>query len=144
MASKSETVLQALYVALAATLPPGATLLRNTVLPERVPAGGIMILRDGDPGAPEALMSPPLYVYEHRAQIDVLVEAPEDAREAAFDGLKLAIHAALDLDRTLGGACDYAIGEAPAPINIAIDGAEGFKAATIAVVLTYATPDPLL
>jgi len=144
MPSKSEAVLQALNIALATTLPNGAKLLRNAVLPERVPANGIIILRDGSPGTPEALMSPPLYVYEHRAEVDVVVEGTETAREAAFDALKLAIHAAIDADRTLGGLCDYAIGESPAPINLAIEGAEGFKAATIPVVLTYGTPDPLL
>lgn len=144
MASKSETVLQALFAALGTTLPVGAKLLRNSVLPERVPAAGAMILRDGTPGTPEALMSPPLYVYDHRAEIDVVVEGTEAAREAAFDALKLAIHAAIAADRTLGGLCDYAIGEAPAPINLAIEGAEGFKAATIPVVLTYGTADPLL
>jgi hypothetical protein len=144
MVSKSETVLQALNAALATTLPAGAKLLRNAVLPERVPAKGVMILRDGNPGTPEALMSPPLYVYDHRAEIDVVVEGKESEREAAFDALKLAIHAAIEADRTLGGLCDYAIGEAPAPINLAIEGAEGFKAATIPVVLTYGIADPLL
>jgi hypothetical protein len=144
MPSKSEAVLQALNAALAATLPTGAKLLRNAVLPERIPAAGVMVLRDGNPGTPEALMSPPLYVYEHRAEVDVVVEGQEAAREAAFDALKLAIHAAINADRTLGGLCDYAIGEAPAPINLAIEGAEGFKAATIPVVLTYGTADPLL
>lgn len=144
MASKSETVLQALHSALVGRMPFGAKVLRNAVLPERIPAAGIMILRDGNPGTPEALMSPPLYVYEHRAEIDVVVEGKEAAREAAFDALKLAIHSAINADRTLGGLCDYAIGEAPAPINLAIEGAEGFKAATIPVVLTYGTADPLL
>ncbi|WP_323006537.1 acyl-CoA transferase [Pseudorhodobacter sp.] len=144
MPSKSEAVLQALHSALVGRMPYGAKVLRNAVLPERVPAAGVMILRDGNPGTPEALMSPPLYVYEHRAEIDVLVEGTEAAREAAFDALKLAIHAAIAADRTFGGLCDYAIGEAPAPINLAIEGAEGFKAATIPVVLTYGTADPLL
>lgn len=144
MASKSETVLQALFTALGTTLPVGAKLLRNSVLPERVPAAGAMILRDGTPGDPEALMSPPCYVYEHRAEIDVIVEGTEAAREPAFDALKLAVQAAIAADRTLGGLCDYVIGEAPAPINLAIEGAEGFKAATIPVVLTYGTTDPLL
>jgi len=139
MASKSETVLQALHSALVGRMPYGAKVLRNAVLPERIPAAGIMILRDGNPGTPEALMSPPLYVYEHRAEIDVVVEGKEAAREAAFDALKLAIHSAIDADRTLGG-----FWEAPAPINLAIEGAEGFKAATIPVVLTYGTADPLL
>lgn len=144
MASKIETILQALMTALSASLPVGAKLMRNAVLPDRVPAGGIIIVRDGTPGEPESLMSPPCYVYEHRAELDVLTEGPAAAREAAFDALKLAIHTAIAADRTLGGLCDYVIGEAPAPINLAIEGAEGFKAATIPVVLIYGTTDPLL
>lgn len=144
MASKIETILQALEAALSTSLPVGAKLMRNAVLPDRVPAGGIIIVRDGTPGEPEVLMSPPCYVYEHRAELDVLTEGAAADREAAFDSLKLAIHEAIAADRTLGGLCDYVIGEAPAPINLAIEGAEGFKAATIPVVLIYGTSDPLL
>lgn len=144
MASKSELILVALEAALIAELPVGAVLERNSVLPERVPSAGMVILRDGNPGTPEVLLSPPLYVYEHRAEIDVVVEGLAAARDAQFDALKLAISAAVAADRTLGGLCDYALGEAPAPINLAVEGAEGFKAATIPVVLFYGTSDPLL
>ena len=149
MPSKSETVLQALEAALTGALtgalPGGARLLRNAILPERIPPAGLVILRDGDPGEPEALMSPPAWLYEHRAEIDVVVDgAGPDIRDAAFDAIKLAIGAAIAADRTLGGACDYALGEAPAPVDLAIDGAEGMKAATITVVLNYASDDPLL
>jgi hypothetical protein len=31
---------------------PGATVDRNSVLPEKVPAGGLVILRGGDPDEP--------------------------------------------------------------------------------------------
>ncbi|NDR57132.1 acyl-CoA transferase [Aliiruegeria sabulilitoris] len=144
MASRSEQVLQALHTALAASRPVGATLLRNAGLPARVPAAGMMILRDGDPGEPEFLFSPPLYVFEHRAEVDLIVETGTDAeRDAAFDTLKLALGAAIAADRTLGGLCDYVLGEAPAPLDLPVEGAEGLKAATVGVVLTYATDDPL-
>jgi hypothetical protein len=33
----------------------GATVERNSVLPEKVPTGGLIILRDGDPGEPDML-----------------------------------------------------------------------------------------
>ena len=49
MPSTRETVLQALH-ALLQTQP--APVLRGEVLPERVPATGLLILRDGDPGEP--------------------------------------------------------------------------------------------
>lgn len=141
----AESALSALFSALGATLPPGAKLLRNAILPERVPPQGVAILRDGDPGEPEVLLSPPRYIYEHRAEIDIAVEAASAAeRDAAFDALKRAIGAALAADRTLGGRCDYVVGEAPVAVGLPIEGAEGLKVATIGVVLSYATTDPLL
>ena len=45
MPSTRETILQALHMALQ-TQP--ASVLRGEVLPERVPAAGLLILRDGD------------------------------------------------------------------------------------------------
>lgn len=142
--STSEMVLKALLAALDAAKPSGARVLRNEVLPERIPSAGLIILRDGSPGEPQALMSPPHYYYEHRAEVDVLVDRPPSARDAAFDTLKQAVGAAIAADRTLGGLCDYVLGEAPAPLMLPIEGAEGFKAATIGVVLAYGSPDPLL
>nr|WP_299131251.1 acyl-CoA transferase [uncultured Amaricoccus sp.] len=142
--SKRERVLKALYTALNTTRPAGSTLLRNAVLPERIPAAGLMILRDGDPGEPQFLFSPPLWFYEHRAEIDVLVDAASPAaRDTAFDGVCQAISRALSADPSLGGLVDYALGEAPAPLDLAIEGAEGLKAASIGIILPYDTSDPL-
>jgi hypothetical protein len=50
-ASKAEQVLESLK-ALLETIPD-AVIQRNSVVPEKVPAGGLFILRDGDPGEPE-------------------------------------------------------------------------------------------
>lgn len=152
--STSERVLKALFTALIAARPGDARVLRNAVLPERIPPAGVIILRDGSPGEPEAIMSPPYYYYEHRAEIDIIVDSPDrlqsqaqgsvtSARDSTFDALKLAVGAAIAADRTLGGLCDYALGEAPAPLMLPIEGAEGIKAATIPVVLAYGSPDPL-
>ena len=55
MPSPRETILAALHARLSA-LP--ATALRGEVLPERVPAEGLLILRDGEPGEPEVTLSP--------------------------------------------------------------------------------------
>ena len=50
-ASKAEQVLDALKSLLETV--PDAVVERNSVLPEKVPDGGLIILRDGDPGEPE-------------------------------------------------------------------------------------------
>ena len=73
-------------------------------MPERVPAAGLLILRDGEPGEPEVTLSPLRYHYQHRAEIEAVVQGA--TRDAAFDTLCASIGAALTADRTLGGVCD--------------------------------------
>jgi hypothetical protein len=142
MATKRETVLQALFTLLSGIAGP--TVLRNGNLPERIPAGGMVILRDGEPGEPEVLLSPPEYVYEHRADADVLVDATTPAaRDVLFDNIMQAIGAAIAADRTFGGLCDYAETAAPVPVDVIVEGAPGFKAATLPIILHYGTSDPL-
>ncbi|MCD1621139.1 acyl-CoA transferase [Salipiger marinus] len=123
--STTERLLASLHSLLSGAMPPGAKVLRNAILPEKVPAAGVVILRDGDPGPPEVWLSPPGYYYEHRAEIEVVVDGTPAARDAAFDALRLAIGTALTADRTLGGLCDYITPEAPEPVLLAIDGNEG-------------------
>lgn len=144
MPSTSEQVLTALFALLVANMPAGAKVLRNAALPERIPAAGVVILRDGDPGEPEFIFSPSLWFYDHRAEVEVIVEAGTPAaRDAAFDAIKLALGAALAADRTLGGLCDFVMPDAPSPVDLPMEGAEGLKAAVIDVVLSYGSPDPL-
>jgi hypothetical protein len=140
MASKRELVLAALHARL---LTLAATVLREGVLPERIPAPGLIILRDGKPGEPEVTLSPLSYFYEHRAELEVVIQAGA-GRDALFDALTADIGAAIATDRTLGGLCDWVEAEAPEPVDLPIEGAAALKAAVITVVLHYATPDPLI
>ncbi|MBW6496510.1 MAG: hypothetical protein K0B16_18540 [Burkholderiaceae bacterium] len=138
MPTLRETILSALHARLL-TLP--AATLRGDVLPERVPTAGLLILRDGEPGEPEVTLSPLRYHYEHRAEIEAVVQGAD--RDTAFDTLCASLGAALAADRTLGGLCDWVEAEAPRPVDLAVDGAACLKAAVITVVLHYSTADPL-
>jgi len=140
MPSKRETILSALHARLQTLAAP---ILRGDVLPERIPATGLIILRDGKPGEPEVTLSPLVYSYEHRAELEVVIQAGS-GRDALFDTLIADIGAALASDRTLGGLCDWVEAEAPEPVDLPIEGAAALKAAVITVVLHYATPDPLI
>jgi hypothetical protein len=111
------------------------------VLPERVPAKGLLILRDGEPGEPEVTLSPLAYHYQHRAEIEAVVHGAD--RDTAFDALTASIGVALATDRTLGGLCDWVEAEAPRPVDLPVEGAASLKAAVITVVLHYSTADPL-
>ena len=65
------------------------------------------------------------------------------ARDSAFDTLCASLGAAIGADRTLGGLCDWVEAEAPRPVDLAVEGAAGLKAAVIQVILHYSTDDPL-
>ena len=64
-------------------------------------------------------------------------------RATAFDVLIASIGTALATDRTFGGLCDWVEAEAPASVDLPVDGAVSLKAAVITVVLHYTTADPL-
>lgn len=139
MANIRETVLASLHVRLQSLAAP---VLRGDVLPERIPATGLIILRDGKPGEPEVTLSPLTYFYEHRAELEVVIQAGSN-RDTLFDDLTANIGAVIAADRTLGGLCDWVEAEAPEPVDLPIEGAASLKAAVITVVLHYASPDPL-
>ena len=105
MTTQRETILNALLARLS-TLP--ATALRGEVLPERVPANGLLILRDGQPGDPDVTLSPLRYHFQHRAELEVILQAVAD-RDARFAALLGQIASALAADRTLGGLCDCGV-----------------------------------
>lgn len=139
MPTTRETILAALHARLQ---PLAALALRDEILPERIPAAGLIILRDGQPGESEVTLSPLRYHYQHRAELEVVVQAP-NGRASVFDTLIAAIGIALEADRTLGGLCDWVEPEAPASVDLPIEGAAALKAAVITVVLHYTTTGPL-
>ena len=139
MPTTRETILAALHARLQSL---AATVLRDEVLPERIPPTGLIILRDGQPGEPEVTLSPLRYHYLHRAELEVIVQTPGN-RATAFDLLIASIGTVLATDRTLGGLCDWVEAEAPAAVDLPVDGAVSLKAAVITVVLHYTTADPL-
>jgi hypothetical protein len=142
-ASRTEQILQALAVVLESV--PGARVERNTALPERIPAGGLIVLRDGDPGEPEQALGGFAHAYySHRVEVELYVQDGDAAaRDAAFDTLIQAIGAALATDPTLGGLAFGMTCGRPAVDVEAIDGAAAIKTGTLAVAVDYETVAPL-
>ena len=141
-ASTREQALEGLFSCLQ-TLE-GPEVKRNQPLPTKVPDGGLVILRDGDPGEPEVVLSPTRYIYQHRAEVEVLVQqADQSERDTALDGLLVAVGTALARDATLGGKVDIAHPGSPELLQETIEGAPTIKAAVIPVYLEYSTLNPL-
>ncbi|CUW39676.1 conserved protein of unknown function [Magnetospirillum sp. XM-1] len=140
--SPREAALKALFSALQGV--PGPTVKRNEREDAKIPSGGLISLRDGDPGDPEVLLSPLQYAYTHRAELVVQVQASASAsRDSALDTILRAIGAKLSADPTLGGVVDWATPGAPEIEDEAVEGAAGVKAAMVPVFLEYVSPTPL-
>jgi hypothetical protein len=142
-ASKAEQVLDALKTLLETVTDP--VVERNSALPEKIPDGGLIILRDGDPGEPEqALGGFGSTYYQHAVEIEVYVEQGDAAaRDADFDDLLQQVGAALEADPTLGGLAFSVTYGRPEPAIEAIAGAPAIKSATLPVTVDYETSAPL-
>jgi hypothetical protein len=141
--SKREQVIEAVRALVAGALPD-ADVKRNFAKADRIPPGGLVIVRDGDPGEPEVMLSPLTYIYTHRIPIEVAAyERSSKTREQALDEMLGAIGAAVAGDRTLGGLCDFIETEAPATDDVQTAGARPGRWADAAIVAVYATTDPL-
>ena len=141
MLTKRETILTALADLLSTI--PHVPVLRGEVLPERIPPAGLMILRDGSPGEPGMTLSPLMYHYQHRAELEVIVQSTT-GRDAAFDALSAQIGAVIAADRTLRGLCDWIEPEAAEPVDLPVEGAAALKAGIIPIILHYAISDALV
>ena len=142
-ASKAEQVLDALKALLETV--PDAVVERNSVLPEKVPGCGLVIVRDGDPGEPEqALGGFGSTYYQHAVETEVyLEEGDAAARDAAFDALLRQIGAVLEADPTVGGLAFGLTYGRPEPAIEAVAGAPAIKTATLSVIVDYEAGAPL-
>jgi len=142
MATKRETALLALLGRLETIVGPEVK--RNAVEGIDVPEGGSIILRDGDPGAPEVYLSPVRYGWTHRAEVVVQVQAITDsARDARYDALLEEIAAAIDAEPSLAGAVEQSSVEAPETLTEAVDNGAAIKAGVLPVILEYLSNSPL-
>ena len=140
MITRRETVLKALHEALL-EMPGGVTVMRNAVLPERIPDAGLLILRDGTPGTPEVTLSPLRWHWQHRAELEVFLRGSD--LDDRFDALTAGIGTVLASDRTLGGICGWIEAEAPDPADLPVEGASTIRAAVLGITLNYTTADAL-
>lgn len=143
MVSKRESVLQALHAVLQNV--SGVEVQRNEVLPAHIPAGGLIILRDGALIEQDVTLSPVSYTWEHRAEVEVYVsDSDAQTRTQRMDDLLGQIHDLLDQDLTLGGAADTLTVNAPEITDEAVEGAAAIRQALVTVSLFYQSTGPLI
>lgn len=143
MASRREDVLDAVKAMITAALP-GADVTRNRAKSTKLTVGGMVVVRDGDPGEPEVILSPLLYTYSHQVVLEFAAyESQSQTREQVLDGMMADVGRACELDRTLGGLCEWIEPGAPEPDDAETLGAEPIRWASIPLMAVYTTSNPL-
>ncbi len=133
--STRETALAALHTLLATALAvrnPAPKVLRDETVPQRLPAGGLVVIRDGETVEETAILSPLAWAVEHRAEVEVVATGT-----APLDALLVAIGVAITADRTLGGAVEWAQPGSAAFQDVEFEGAAPARAALVPVTLWF-------
>lgn len=143
MTSKTETILQALATLVEEAV--NAKFERNASVPEKIPADGLVILRDGNPGLPdEALGGFGNAYYEHEVEIEIYVaDGAQNSRDSLFDTIITQIGAALETDPDLGGLI-FGMSYARPDVTVEIiPGSHAIKSGVLTLILDYETPTAL-
>ncbi len=141
--SKREEVLNALWTRLS-TLTE-VEVKRNEMLPLKIPDGGLVVLRDGNIGEPTILLSPPCFLYQHRAEIEVVVQQTSAAdNDAQLDCVLEKIGQLIMSNVTLSGLIDHMHAAPPEFIEQSVEGGLNIKGATVPIVLEYSSINTLL
>jgi hypothetical protein len=140
--SKRLDVLTAVKALVAAALPDAEVLGLDgdEAAPDRISAGGRVIVRSGTPGDPEVDLSPLTYHYEPEIPIEV---ASSTGDEDTLDAMTGAIGRAVQADRTLGGLVDWLDATAPLTDDVYLAGATPARGAVLSIIAAYSTSDPL-
>src|SRR3546814_6516873 len=94
------------------------------------------ILRDGEMGEPEVLLSPLTYHWQHQVAIELFVADPDaSTRDARMDGLLTQLATLIDADRTSAAVVEYAEIGQPKFAEPAPEGTSGIKACLLPVVI---------
>ncbi len=144
MPSKREQVLSSIFDKMKALESSQIKVYRNLDKPQKLPAGGTIILRDGTEEEPEVLLNPLTYIYEHLLTAEVMVQDADQAqRDALLDSLLVSMGGVINANRTLDGLAEWVEARSPDFQEEPMEGAATIRSATALIMIRYFTSDPL-
>jgi hypothetical protein len=86
MRESAIAALHSMSMAALASRNPAPPMLRGETIPQRLPPGGLVVLRDGETIEETAILSPLAWAIQHRAEVEITVTgATSAARNALLD-----------------------------------------------------------
>ncbi|MFN7110322.1 MAG: hypothetical protein ACK4M2_01700 [Brevundimonas sp.] len=143
MASHREQVVQAVLALVRAALP-NAEVERDAPWPQRASPGGLVIIRDGDPGPAEECFSPRSFTYRHEIELEVFGPEGTQDRHEVLDAMLIDLGVGVLADPSLGGLCNwFEVAGAPSPDDVNTQNGQPVRAATVSLMAEYTTSSPL-
>ena len=143
--STREAAIAALHAAISTALAsrsPAPQVLRGDTVPQRIAAGGLVMIQDGETVEETAILSPLRWQVRHVAEVVVaLPGVTPEARAAVLDALLVDVATAVVADRTLGGTVEWVQPESPSFDDLAFEGAASVRAASVPVSLWFTTSE---
>jgi len=145
MPSVREQIIAAFFSDLKTLESSRIKVLRNPDKLMKVPAdGAIIILRDGESGDPEVLLSPLTYIYEQVATLEIMIDnAYAQSQQTSLDDLLMIIGNLIENNRNMNGLAEWVEAQAPEFLQEAVEGAPAIRAATVNVLMRFNTTSPL-
>lgn len=144
--SKRLDVLKAIGTLAQAALPAAdvVTIDNDAVAPTKLAPGGRVVIRSGDPGDPEMTLGILTYSYSHRIPIELdAYPSGSQSREEVLDAMGVALGAAVEADRMLGGLVEFLDLEAMTTDDIYTSGAQAARSGNLALIADYTVSNPL-
>ena len=145
MPSVREQIIVAFFAELKTLESSRIKVLRNPDKLMKVPAdGAIIVLRDGESGDPEVLLSPLTYIYEQVATLEITIDNAHAQRQHTRPADLLLITGNLiDNHRSMNGLAEWMEAQAPEFLQEAVEGAPAIRTATVNVLMRFNTTSPL-
>ena len=145
MPSIREQIIAAFFSELKTLESSRIKVLRNPDKLMKVSAdGAIIVLRDGESGDPEVLLSPLTYIYEQVATLEIMIDnAYAQSQQTSLDDLLMIIGNLIDNNRSMNGLAEWMEAQAPEFLQEAVEGAPAIRAAAVNVLMRFSTTSPL-
>lgn len=129
--TKRETILSTLNTMLTAAFP-SALVKRNLTFDANLPAGGLVILRDGETIDEEKIMSPLMTGIIHQAYVELHASS-----ETARDTLVAALSVMISANRNLSGNAEWSECASPEYESDLNDSGNSVHSAQVSISISY-------
>ena len=144
MTTKRESLIIALLQKIETLASDMVKVYRNLDKPLKIPAGGVIILRDNEVAKEvDVLLNPLTYIYELSVQLEVMAQHHDSGkRYHLVDALLLEIGEIIHKNRSLGGLVEYLEAKPPEFQEEPVDGAATIRSIIVPVILRFSASDP--